>query len=50
LIAALGQEALARGLERCFLQVEDGNDAAIRLYRSLGFQTAWLYHYWRKAP
>lgn len=50
LIAALGQEALARGLERCFLQVEDGNDAAIRLYRSLGFQTAWLYHYWREAP
>ena len=50
LIAAFGQEALARNLERCFLQVEDGNTAAIRLYRSLGFQTAWLYHYWRKTP
>ena len=49
LIAALGQEALERNVERCFLQVEAGNAPAIRLYRSLGFQTAWLYHYWRKA-
>lgn len=49
LIAALGQEARTRNTERCFLQVEEGNIAAIRLYRSLGFQTAWLYHYWRKA-
>lgn len=49
LIAALGQEAQTRKVERCFLQVEEGNAPAIRLYRSLGFQTAWLYHYWRKA-
>ena len=49
LIAALGQEARERKVERCFLQVEAGNAPAIRLYRSLGFQTAWLYHYWRKA-
>lgn len=49
LIAALGQEAQARKLERCFLQVEADNVPAISLYRSLGFQTAWLYHYWRKA-
>jgi ribosomal protein S18 acetylase RimI-like enzyme len=48
LIAALGQEARERKVERCFLQVEEGNAPAIRLYRSLGFQTAWLYHYWRK--
>ena len=47
-IAALGQEAQERKVERCFLQVEEGNTPAIRLYRSLGFQTAWLYHYWRK--
>jgi ribosomal protein S18 acetylase RimI-like enzyme len=49
LIAALGQEARKRQVERCFLQVEEGNRPALRLYRSLGFQTAWLYHYWRKA-
>jgi GNAT superfamily N-acetyltransferase len=50
LIAAMGQAALTRGVDRCFLQVEEGNAAAIRLYRSLGFQAAWLYHYWRKVP
>lgn len=49
LIAALGQEARNRNVERCFLQVEAENAPAIRLYRSMGFQTAWLYHYWRKA-
>jgi N-acetylglutamate synthase len=49
LIAALSQEAKRRGVERCFLQVEEGNASAISLYRSLGFQTAWLYHYWREA-
>jgi N-acetylglutamate synthase len=48
LIAALRQEAESRNLERCFLQVEEENKPAIRLYRSLGFRTAWLYHYWRK--
>lgn len=48
LIAALGQQARDRKVERCFLQVEEGNTPALRLYRSLGFQTAWLYHYWRK--
>lgn len=49
LIAALGQEALSRNVNRCFLQVEAENAPAISLYRSLGFQAAWLYHYWRKA-
>jgi N-acetylglutamate synthase len=49
LIAALGQEALGKNVERCFLQVEEGNAPARSLYRRLGFQTAWLYHYWRKA-
>lgn len=50
LIAALGKEAAARGLDRCFLQVEEGNTPAIDLYRQIGFQTAWRYHYWRKKP
>jgi GNAT superfamily N-acetyltransferase len=49
LIATFGQEALKRNLNRCFLQVEAGNETAIRLYCSLGFRTAWLYHYWRKS-
>jgi ribosomal protein S18 acetylase RimI-like enzyme len=48
LIAALGQEALARNLERCFLQVEGDNANAIRLYCNLGFQAGWQYHYWCK--
>jgi ribosomal protein S18 acetylase RimI-like enzyme len=49
-IAALGHESRKKKVERCFLQVEEGNAPAINLYRSLGFQTAWLYHYWRRAP
>lgn len=49
LITTLGQAARARNVGRCFLQVEDGNLPAQSLYRGLGFQTAWLYHYWRKA-
>jgi ribosomal protein S18 acetylase RimI-like enzyme len=48
LIAALGQEARTRHFDQCFLQVEEGNLPALSLYRGLGFQTAWRYHYWRK--
>lgn len=48
LISALGQMALTENITRCFLQVEADNVDAIRLYCSLGFQTAWMYHYWRK--
>lgn len=49
LIAALGKVANTKNVKRCFLQVDEGNAPAIRLYRSLGFQTAWIYYYWRKA-
>lgn len=49
LIAALGQEAQTRKMERCFLQVEEGNAPALHLYQSLGFQAVWRYHYWRKS-
>ena len=49
LIAALGQIARSKGIDACFLQVEEGNASAVRLYHSLGFETAWRYHYWRKA-
>ena len=48
LIAELGRVAVLRRITRCFLQVEKENAPAIHLYGSLGFQTAWLYHYWRK--
>ena len=40
--------AAQRGLERVFLQVEDGNTSALALYARSGFQTVWRYHYWRK--
>lgn len=47
-MAALADEAIARGLDRVFLQVEDDNTAAIALYQRAGFSTAWRYHYWRQ--
>lgn len=48
LIAALGESVVERGMNRCYLQVEETNTPAIFLYSRLGFQTAWRYHYWRK--
>jgi predicted GNAT family acetyltransferase len=48
ILAGLAQAALDRGLERVFLQVEEGNTKAIALYQRCGFTTAWRYHYWRK--
>lgn len=48
MIAAFGAEARARGLNRCFLQVDEDNTNALRLYRALGFEMAWSYRYWRK--
>ena len=47
-LAAIAREAQTRGLDRIFLQVEDGNAAALTLYRRAGFSTAWRYYYWRK--
>jgi GNAT superfamily N-acetyltransferase len=48
IVAALGKIALSKGIERCYLQVEEDNAPAIQLYNRLGFKQAWLYHYWRK--
>jgi ribosomal protein S18 acetylase RimI-like enzyme len=47
-LAGLADVAAERGLERVFLQVEEGNHSALALYSRAGFSTAWRYHYWRK--
>ena len=47
ILAALGQEAVRRGIGRAFLQVESGN-AAQSIYRRAGFADAWCYEYWRR--
>jgi len=46
ILATLGREAQARGVERVFLQVEEANPAR-KIYRRAGFTPAWRYHYWR---
>ncbi len=48
ILVALADAAIARGLERCFLQVETGNTAAQALYRRAGFASVWTYDYWRR--
>ena len=47
ILRALALQAKARSVSRAYLQVEDGNHAALRLYQSLGFGLAWRYAYWR---
>lgn len=46
-LAGLAQAAQQRGIDKVFLQVEEGNAAARALYQRAGFQTAWRYTYWR---
>jgi N-acetylglutamate synthase len=45
LTTALIAHAAQRGARRVFLQVEGGNQAALALYRKLGFTTHHCYHY-----
>jgi ribosomal protein S18 acetylase RimI-like enzyme len=47
ILAALARAAQARGIARCFLQVDESNAGAQALYRRAGLVTAWRYAYWR---
>ncbi|GAA2985629.1 GNAT family N-acetyltransferase [Streptosporangium longisporum] len=50
-LAALAAWARTRGVDRMYLQVECGNDAAVRLYARAGFEEVCGYHYrTAKAP
>ena len=49
-LAGLADAVIAQGIERTFLQVEDGNASAQALYRRAGFETAWCYEYWHCRP
>jgi N-acetylglutamate synthase len=46
-LVALAGAALERGIDRLFLQVEEGNAPARALYEAAGFRIAWRYRYWR---
>jgi len=46
IVQVLVSEALEQNLTRVFLQVEQANTAAQRLYRRLGFTDQWTYRYW----
>ncbi len=48
ILRALAAEAVRRGIERMFLQVEQGNAGARSLYAGLGFVPAWDYAYWSR--
>lgn len=47
-LAGLAGAAQTRGVERVFLQVEEGNTGARSLYRRAGFTKAWRYFYWSR--
>ncbi len=49
ILARLAEVARERGITRWFLQVEETNAAALRLYKRHGFEPAWTYAYWRPA-
>jgi ribosomal protein S18 acetylase RimI-like enzyme len=47
-LAGLAKAAQARGIDRIFLQVEEGNHGARSLYRRAGFAPTWRYFYWSR--
>lgn len=50
LCLALLHAAHGQGARHAYLQVDDGNAAAISLYERLGFQLAYRYHYRSEVP
>jgi len=48
LLAAMAEFGVREGYSKGYLQVDEENMAATKLYRKLGFQTQWRYHYWLK--
>ena len=48
ILSALANDAIDRGYERMFLQVEDNNTGARSLYARAGFTTVWRYAYWQR--
>ncbi len=49
ILGEFARVARARGTARWFLQVDETNAPARRLYERWGFATAWTYAYWRSA-
>ncbi|MDF2901044.1 MAG: GCN5-related N-acetyltransferase [Phenylobacterium sp.] len=47
-LSGLAGAAQLRGIDRVFLQVEEGNTGARSLYRRAGFTKAWRYFYWSR--
>ena len=47
ILATMALAAQQRGVKRVFLQVDQSNEGAQRLYRRAGFRSAWVYRYWR---
>lgn len=48
ILAAFAHVARERGIPHWFLQVDESNAPALRLYERWGFVPAWTYAYWRR--
>lgn len=46
ILASMAIAAQEHGVKRVFLQVDQTNEGAQRLYRRAGFKPAWVYRYW----